>query len=42
MALWVIAYGGVQSLSPVLLAAVTHGKAPGPRIGELRSASAWR
>lgn len=32
MALWVIAYGGVQSLSPVLLAAVTHGKAPGPAL----------
>jgi predicted MFS family arabinose efflux permease len=30
MALWVIAYGGVQSLSPVLLAKATHGKAPGP------------
>ena len=32
MALWVIAYGGVQSLSPVLLARVTHGKAPGPAL----------
>ena len=30
MALWVIAYGGVQSASPVLLAKVTHGHAPGP------------
>ena len=30
MALWVIAYGGVQSLSPVVLAKVTHGNAPGP------------
>jgi predicted MFS family arabinose efflux permease len=30
MALWVIAYGAVQSASPVLLAKVTHGKAPGP------------
>jgi predicted MFS family arabinose efflux permease len=30
MALWVIAYGGVQSVSPVLLAKVTRGKAPGP------------
>ena len=30
MALWVIAYGGVQSLSPVLLAKVTRGQAPGP------------
>jgi predicted MFS family arabinose efflux permease len=30
MALWVIAYGGVQSASPVLLARVTHDQAPGP------------
>ena len=30
MALWVIAYGGVQGLAPVLLAKVTDGKAPGP------------
>jgi predicted MFS family arabinose efflux permease len=30
MALWVIAYGGVQSASPILLARVTGGKAPGP------------
>jgi len=30
MALWVIAYGGVQSASPILLAKVTHGKAPRP------------
>ena len=30
MALWVIAYGGVQSLAPVLLATATKGKAPGP------------
>jgi len=30
MALWVIAYGAVQSASPVLLARATHGKAPGP------------
>jgi MFS transporter, APGE family, 1-arseno-3-phosphoglycerate exporter len=30
MALWVIAYGGVQSASPILLASVTHGRAPGP------------
>jgi hypothetical protein len=30
MALWVIAYGGVQSASPVLLAKVTRGQAPGP------------
>lgn len=32
MALWVIAYGGVQGLSPVLLAKVTHAKAPGPAL----------
>jgi len=32
MAIWVIAYGGVQSLSPVLLAKATHGKAPGPAL----------
>lgn len=30
MALWVIAYGMVQSASPVLLASVTGGQAPGP------------
>lgn len=30
MALWVIAYGGVQSASPLLLAKLTHGRAPGP------------
>ncbi len=30
MALWVIAYGAVQSASPVLLAKVTGGQAPGP------------
>jgi predicted MFS family arabinose efflux permease len=30
MALWVMAYGGVQSASPVLLAKLTHGRAPGP------------
>ena len=30
MALWVIAYGAVQSASPVLLARTTGGKAPGP------------
>ena len=30
LALWVIGYGGVQSLSPILLANVTKGKAPGP------------
>ena len=32
MALWVIAYGGVQSLSPILLAKVTGGQAPGPAL----------
>lgn len=30
MALWVIAYGAVQSASPILLAKVTHRRAPGP------------
>jgi predicted MFS family arabinose efflux permease len=30
MALWVIAYGAVQSASPLLLAKVTRGRAPGP------------
>ena len=30
MALWVIAYGAVQSASPLLLAKTTGGKAPGP------------
>src|SRR2546426_2034626 len=30
LALWVIAYGGVQSVSPILLAKVTKGRAPGP------------
>jgi hypothetical protein len=29
MAVWVIAYGGVQSVSPLLLAKVTGGHAPG-------------
>ena len=32
MALWVIAYGGVQSLSPVLLSKVTADHAPGPML----------
>ena len=32
MASWVIGYGGVQSLAPVLLAKVTGGKAPGPML----------
>jgi predicted MFS family arabinose efflux permease len=32
MALWVIAYGGVQSLAPVLLARATGGSAPGPAL----------
>jgi MFS transporter, APGE family, 1-arseno-3-phosphoglycerate exporter len=32
MALWVIAYGGVQSVSPVLLAKATGGHAPGPAL----------
>ena len=30
LALWVIGYGAVQSLSPILLAKVTTGNAPGP------------
>jgi predicted MFS family arabinose efflux permease len=30
LALWVIAYGGVQSVSPILLANVTEGRLPGP------------
>jgi predicted MFS family arabinose efflux permease len=30
LALWVIGYGGVQSLSPIILARVTGGRAPGP------------
>lgn len=30
MALWVIAYGAVQSAAPVILRAVTRGHAPGP------------
>ena len=34
MALWVIAYGAVQSASPVLLAKTTGGKAPGPSARE--------
>jgi hypothetical protein len=32
MALWVIAYGGVQSVSPVLLARATRGQAPRPAL----------
>ena len=32
MALWVIAYGGVQSLAPVILAKVTEDRAPGPSL----------
>jgi len=32
MALWVIAYGGVQSVSPILLAKATGGHAPGPAL----------
>src|SRR5436190_17495408 len=32
MALWVIAYGGVQSVSPVLLAKATGGYGPGPAL----------
>ena len=32
MALWVIAYGGVQSVAPLLLARASGGRAPGPVI----------
>ena len=32
MALWVIAYGAVQSASPVILRVVTRGQAPGPAL----------
>ena len=32
MALWVIGYGGVQSLAPLLLARATGGRAPGPML----------
>ena len=35
MALWVIAYGGVQSLAPVLLARATGGSAPGPALASV-------
>lgn len=35
LALWVIGYGGVQSLSPLLLARLSGGRAPGP------AAAAW-
>jgi predicted MFS family arabinose efflux permease len=35
MALWVIAYGAVQSASPVLLAKVTDGRAPGPALASI-------
>jgi predicted MFS family arabinose efflux permease len=38
MAVWVIAYGAVQSASPLILRAVTGGRAPGPG---LTSALAW-
>ena len=38
MAIWVIAYGAVQSASPIILRAVTGGRAPGPG---LTSALAW-
>ena len=30
MALWVIAYGGVQSMAPVMLRTLTGGRVPGP------------
>lgn len=38
MAVWVIAYGAVQSVSPLILRAVTGGRAPGPG---MTSALAW-
>lgn len=38
MAVWVIAYGAVQGASPIILRAVTGGRAPGPG---LTSALGW-
>jgi predicted MFS family arabinose efflux permease len=35
MALWVVAYGGVQSVSPILLARVTGGRAPSPALASV-------
>jgi predicted MFS family arabinose efflux permease len=35
MALWVIAYGGVQSVAPVVLGKVTRGHAPGPVLASM-------
>jgi predicted MFS family arabinose efflux permease len=35
MALWVIAYGVVQSSSPVLLSRATRGRAPGPTLASV-------
>jgi predicted MFS family arabinose efflux permease len=35
MALWVIAYGGVQTAAPVLLAKATGGRAPGPMLASV-------
>ena len=32
MALWVIGYGGVQSVSPLLLRSITQGAGPGPAL----------
>ncbi len=32
MAVWVIAYGGVQGASPYILKGITGGRAPGPRL----------
>ena len=35
MALWVVAYGGVQSIAPVLLSKATAGHAPGPALASV-------
>src|SRR5205814_8720269 len=35
MALWVVAYGGVQSIAPVLLSKAAAGRAPGPALASV-------
>jgi predicted MFS family arabinose efflux permease len=35
MALWVIAYGAVQSASPIVLSKATHARAPGPLLASI-------
>src|SRR5207248_9779274 len=35
MALWVVAYGGVQSVAPLLLSEATGGRAPGPALASV-------